>query len=90
MFIKLSKMKPYILNCIFCHFEFVVCFVPFLHEAERNVILDLGSTAYNVKSKWESGDTPISRVWLCENPHGSMVKAEYVPVIPERGSFLYM
>ena len=47
-----------ILNNIFCHFEFVVCFAPLPHEVERNIILDLRSTADSVKSKRGSGGTP--------------------------------
>ena len=44
-------------------------------------ILNLGSTADSVKSKRESEDTPICRVWLFEDPHGSVVKANYVHVL---------
>ena len=63
------------------HFEFVVCFATLSHEVERNIILDLSSTAASMKSKLESGDTPIRRVWLCEDPHGSVVGAVYVHVL---------
>ena len=38
-------------------------------------------TADSVKSKRESGDTPTCRVWLCEDPHGSVVGAVYVHVL---------
>ena len=38
-------------------------------------------TADRVKSKRESGDTPIRHVWLCEDPHGSVVGAVYVHVL---------
>ena len=69
-------MKCRYFNNIFCHFEFVVCFAPFLHQDERNIILELGSTAYSVKWKRGSGDTPTRRVQLCEVSHGSVVGAE--------------
>ena len=59
-----------ILNCIFCHFEFVVCFAPPSHKIERNTIVDLGSTADSVESKRWSGDTPSRRVCLCKIQHG--------------------
>ena len=58
---KYLKNKLNILNYIFCHFEFVVCFALLLYEVERNIVLDLGSTADSVKSKRERGghtDTP--------------------------------
>ena len=34
-----------------------------------------------MKSKLESGDTPTSRVWLCEDPHSSVVGAVNIHVL---------
>ena len=78
---KYQEKKANILNYIICHFEFVVCFAPLLHKVERNIILDLGSTANSMKSKRESGNTPTRRVWLCEDPHESVVGAVCVHVL---------
>ena len=72
---KYQKKKANILNYIFCHFEFVIYFAPLLHEVEKNIILDLDSTADSMRSKPESGDTSTSRVCLCEDPHKSVVGA---------------
>ena len=36
MLLKNLKKKGNILNYIFCHFEFVICFAPLLHEVVRN------------------------------------------------------
>ena len=79
--LKYQKNKANILNYIFYHFEFVVCFAPLSHEVERNIIFDLSSTASSMKSKLERGNTPIRRVWLCEDPHSSVVGAVYVHVL---------
>ena len=78
---KYQKNKANILNYIFYHFEFVVCFATVSHEVERDIILDLSSTAASMKSKLESGDTSTRRVWLCEDPHSSVVGAVYVHVL---------
>ena len=84
MFIKKLEKNVNISNNIFCHFEFVICFSPLLHEVEknqRNIILDLSSTADSVKSKRENGDTPTRHVSLCEDPHGSVVGAVCVHIL---------
>ena len=78
---KYQTKKANILNYIFYHFEFVVCFVPLLHEGERNIIPDLSSIAASMKSKLESRDTPTRRIWLCEDPHSSVVGIAYVHVL---------
>ena len=68
-------MKGNIINYIFCHFQFAVYFAPLSHEVERNIILDLGSTADSVKLKRGNGDTLTRRVCLCEVSHWSEVEA---------------
>ena len=78
---KYQKEKANISNYIFHHFEFVVCFAPLSHEVERNIILELSSTAASMKLKLESGDTPTRRVWLCKDPHSSVVGAVYVHIL---------
>ena len=75
MFQRTSKKKGNILNYVFSHFEFVICFAPLSLEVERNIILDLGSTVDSVESKRGSGGTLTRRVCLCEVPHGSVVGA---------------
>ena len=45
------------------------------------IILDLDSTADSLKSKRGSGDTPTHHVWLCKDPHGSVVEADYVHIL---------
>ena len=82
-FEKFGRTSPCPLqkNYIFYHFEFVVCFAPLSHEVERNIILNLSTTAASMKSKLESGDTPTRRVFLCEDPHSSVVGAVYVHVL---------
>ena len=62
-----------IFNYIFRRFESFVCFAPLSHEVERNIILDIGSTADSVESKRGSGDTLTRRVCFCEVPHGPVV-----------------
>ena len=42
--INIGKNKSNILNYIFCHFKFFVCFAPLSHEFERNIILDFKMT----------------------------------------------
>ena len=78
---KYPEKKANILNYIFYHFEFVVYFAPLLHKVERDIILDLRSTAASIKWMLESGDTSTRRVWLCEDPHSSVVGAVYVNVL---------
>ena len=56
----------------------VVCFAPLLHEVNRNIILDHGSTADSVKSEPRSRDSRTSRIWLRKDPHRSVVGAETV------------
>ena len=63
------------LNYVFCHFEFVVCFAPLSHEVGRNIIVGLGLAADSVESKRGSGDTPTRRVCLCEGLYGSVMGA---------------
>ena len=47
----------------------------------RLVSLYLVSMIKSIKSELESGDTPTRCVWLCEDPHSSVVGAVYVHVL---------
>ena len=58
---KYLKNKANILNYLFCHFEFFVCFAQFLHEVERNIILDIGLIGRQREieaRKWGHTETP--------------------------------